>query len=51
MLSVWLQALAAPLQISRKSGSARGSSPIRAVPEEEQGIEEEGGDAEQASSL
>ena len=41
MLSGWLQAVAAPMQIVRKSGSARGSSPIRAVPEEDQDVEYE----------
>ncbi len=40
MLSVWIQALVAPVQIARKSSSARGSSPIRAVPEEEQEFQE-----------
>ena len=37
MLGVWLQRLVAPAQIMRKSGSsACGSSPIRAVPEEDE---------------
>jgi hypothetical protein len=45
MLGVWLQSLVAPAQIMRKSGSsARGSSPIRAVPEEDEDPAEDDGD-------
>ena len=44
MLSVWLQSLVAPAQITRKSGSSvRGSSPIRAVPEEDEEPAEDAG--------